>query len=405
MKKIFTVLALALMATPTFAQETDKSEQEGYKFTISKELPITSIKNQSKAGTCWCYSGTAFLEAELLRMNKGEYDFSEMYIVSKDYLDRAMSAIRSHGGVFYWPGGSFYDVLFCMEKYGLMPEECMRPGVMYGDTLSDHGELSEVTGPMVSAAVKRGKLQTNKDNELLFLKALEAVNEVYLGKAPEKFNYNGKEYTPKSFFESTGLKANDYVQITSFTHQPYCSQFPLEIPDNWRHSLAYNVPLDELLEITDYALENGYPVGWDSDVSEKGFKMGSKQGFAVLPATDANVSNLQGSDLSHWTGMTAGEMEEEAAKHPTPQRWVTEQERQLSYDNHETQDDHLMLIYGKAQDQIGNDYYMVKNSWGDYNTYHGIFYTSKAYFRYKTINILVHKDALSKDMKKKLGIK
>lgn len=177
MKKIFTILAVALMATPTFAQETNKDEQEGYQFTISKELPITSVKNQSKAGTCWCYSGTAFLEAELLRMNKGEYDFSEMYLVSKDYLDRAMAAIRSHGGVFYWPGGSFYDVLFCMEKYGLMPEECMKPGVMYGDTLSDHGELSEVTGPMVSAAVKRGKLQTNKDNELLFLKALEAVNE------------------------------------------------------------------------------------------------------------------------------------------------------------------------------------------------------------------------------------
>lgn len=405
MKKIFTILAVALMATPTFAQETNKDEQDGYQFTISKELPITSIKNQSKAGTCWCYSGTAFLEAELLRMNKGEYDFSEMYLVSKDYLDRAMAAIRSHGGVFYWPGGSFYDVLFCMEKYGLMPEECMRPGVMYGDTLSDHGELSEVTGPMVSAAVKRGKLQTNKDNELLFLKALEAVNEVYLGKAPEKFTYNGKEYTPKSFFESTGLKASDYVQITSFTHQPYYSQFPLEIPDNWRHSLAYNVPLDELLEITDYALENGYPVGWDSDVSEKGFKMGSKKGFAVLPATDVNASNLSGSDLSHWTGLSAEALQDEAETRPTPQRWVTEQERQLSYDNHETQDDHLMLIYGKAKDQIGNDYYMVKNSWGDYNTYHGIFYTSKAYFRYKTINILVHKDALSKDMKKKLGIK
>lgn len=201
------------------------------------------------------------------------------------------------------------------------------------------------------------------------------------------------------------MKASDYVQITSFTHQPYYSQFPLEIPDNWRHSLAYNVPLDELLEITDYALENGYPVGWDSDVSEKGFKMGSKKGFAVLPATDVNASNLSGSDLSHWTGLSAEALQDEAETRPTPQRWVTEQERQLSYDNHETQDDHLMLIYGKAKDQIGNDYYMVKNSWGDYNTYHGIFYTSKAYFRYKTINILVHKDALSKDMKKKLGIK
>ena len=408
MRKIFVLFAAALVSVPMMAQEANKSENkdnEGYKFTIVKELPVTPVKNQAKAGTCWDYAGTAFLEAELLRMGKGEYDFSEMYTAHVDYQDRAMAAIRTHGDISFSQGGCFGDVLHCMEKYGLVPEELMRPGAMYRDSLSNHSELSAMTNPMVKAAAGSGNLQSDSSYQLLALKAIKAVHDVYLGVPPERFTYKGKQYTPKSFYESTGLKASDYVQITAFLHYPTYSTFAVESPDNWRHDLSYNVTLDELMAITDRAIEQGYPVGWDSDVSEQGFRTGSRKGFCVLPATDAKEANLQGSDMAHWTGMSAKDIQEEAANRPTPQRWVTPEERQLGWDNHETNDDHLMLIYGTAKDQLGNEYYMVKNSWGAYGEYKGMFFASKAYFRYKTITILIHKDALSKEMKKKLGIK
>ena len=408
MRKLFVLFAAALVSVPMMAQEANKSENkdnEGYKFTIVKELPVTPVKNQAKAGTCWDYAGTAFLEAELLRMGKGEYDFSEMYTAHVDYQDRAMAAIRTHGDISFSQGGCFGDVLHCMEKYGLVPEELMRPGAMYRVSLSNPSELSAMTNPMVKAAAGSGNLQSDSSYQLLALKAIKAVHDVYLGVPPERFTYKGKQYTPKSFYESTGLNASDYVQITAFLHYPTYSTFAVESPDNWRHDLSYNVTLDELIAITDRAIEQGYPVGWDSDVSEQGFRAGSRKGFCVLPATDAKEANLQGSDMAHWTGMSAKDIQEEAANRPTPQRWVTPEERQLGWDNHETNDDHLMLIFGTAKDQLGNEYYMVKNSWGAYGEYKGMFFASKAYFRYKTITILIHKDALSKEMKKKLGIK
>lgn len=408
MRKIYALFATALLCAPLLAQEvreTENKNEEGYKFTIVKELPITPVKNQAKAGTCWDYAGTAFLEAELLRMGKGEYDLSEMFTAHANYQDRAQAVIRTHGDISFSQGGCFGDVLHCMEQYGLVPEEQMRPGVMYRDSLSDHGELSAMTNPMVKAAAGSGSLQSDSSYQLLALKAIRAVHDIYLGVPPEKFTYKGKVYTPKSFYESTGLKAGDYVQITAFLHYPLYSTFAVESPDNWRHDPSYNVSLDELLAITDHALAQGYPVGWDSDVSEQGFRAGSRKGFCVLPATGLGNADLQGSDMAHWTGMSAKDIQEEATKNPTPQRWVTPEERQLGWDNHETNDDHLMLIYGTAKDQLGNEYYMVKNSWGAYGQYKGMFFASKAYFRYKTVTILLHKDALTKEMKKKLGIK
>lgn len=408
MKKIFAILGAFAICATAMAQttKTEESNDEGYKFTIVKELPVTSVKDQHQAGTCWCYSGLGFVEAELLRMKKGTYDFSEMYIVANTYNDRAMAAIRTSGDVSFSQGGSFYDVMYGMKTFGLIPEELMRPGVMYGDTLSSHTELSALTDAMVAAVAKNDKLkklQTSPEGQLLCAKAIAAVHQVYLGQMPEKFNYNGKEYTPKSFYESLGINADDYVSITSYTHHPFYERFPLEIQDNWRHAQCYNVPLDEMMQIFDNAIANGYPIAWGSDVSEQGFRMGVRKGFCVLPATE--VSATMGSDMAHWTGMKAADIQNEAAKHPTPQRWVSQEERQLAYDNRETTDDHGMLIYGTAKDQMGNEYYMVKNSWGDYGEYHGMFYASKAFVRYKTMNIIVHKDALPKDIKKKLGIK
>ena len=400
MKKSILIATLGLMGLNAMAQDAPKKE-EGFVFTVVKENPITSIKNQNRAGTCWCYSGLGFIEAELLRMGKGEFDFAEMYIVQKTYLDRADKTVRTHGDISFSQGGSFYDVIYGMDRYGLIPEAEMRPGVMYGDTLSNHNELSAVSDAVV-AAIAKGKLrslQTDAENTPLWKKAIESIHEIYLGKAPETFTYQGKEYTPKSFYESTGLKASDYVSLTSYTHHPFYEPFVLEIQDNWRWGTSYNLPIDEFMEVFDNAIMKGFTIAWGSDVSEEGF---TRNGVAVLPDSD-KAQELSGSDMARWLKMSAAE--KKLNEKPQPQKWCTQEERQKAYDNWETTDDHGMLIYGIAKDQEGNEYYMVKNSWGKSGKYEGIWYASKAFARYKTMNIVVHKDALPKAIAKKLGIK
>jgi aminopeptidase C len=300
MKKQLLFIALACMSLGLFAQE-EKEKEEGFVFTVVKENPITSIKNQNRAGTCWCYSTLGFIEAELLRMGKGEYDFSEMYIVQKTYLDRADKTVRTHGDASFSQGGSFYDVIYGMKHYGLIPEEEMRPGVMYGDTLSNHTELSAVSDAVVAAIAKGNhkSLQTDNNNVPLWKKAIESIHEIYLGKAPEKFTYKGKEYTPMSFYESTGLNADDYISLTSYTHHPFYSQFVIEVQDNWRWGLSYNLPIDELMEVFDNAIMNGYTIAWGSDVSETGF---TRNGIAVMPDVE-KVQELSGSDMAQWIEM------------------------------------------------------------------------------------------------------
>ena len=399
MKKSILIAALGLFSLNTMAQDTPK--EEGFVFTTVKENPITSIKNQNRAGTCWCYSGLAFIESELLRMGKGEYDLSEMFIVHNTYLDRADKAVRTHGDISFSQGGSFYDVIYGMKTFGLVPEEEMRPGVMYGDTLSNHNELTAVSDAVVAAIAKGNhrKLQADKDNNLLWKKAIASIHDIYLGERPEKFTYKGKEYTPKSFYESTGLNADDYISLTSYTHHSFYQPFVLEIQDNWRWASSYNLPIDELMQVFDNAINKGYTIAWGSDVSEQGF---TRDGVAVMPDAE-KVQELSGSDMAHWLKMKPEE--KKLNSKPQPQKWCTQEERQLAYDNWETTDDHGMLIYGIAKDQEGNEYYMVKNSWGQAGTYKGLWYASKAFVRYKTMNIIVHKDALPKDIAKKLGIK
>jgi len=395
-KRIFSFALAGLMAFGAFAQE-----EAGFVFTTVKENPITSIKNQNRAGTCWCYSSLSFIESELLRMGKGEYDFSEMYIVHNTYLDRADKAVRTHGDISFSQGGSFYDVIYGMDKFGLVPEEAMRPGVMYGDTLSNHNELSAVSDAIVAAIAKgrHSKLQSDPEGNMLWKKAIEAVHDIYLGERPEKFTYNGKEYTPKSFYESLGLNASDYISLTSYTHHPFYTSFVLEIQDNWRWAQSYNLPIDEFMEVFDNAIMEGYTIAWGSDVSENGF---TRNGVAVMPDAE-KAQELSGSDMAHWLKLSPAE--KKLNDKPQPQKWCTQEERQLGYDNWETTDDHGMLIYGIAKDQMGNEYYMVKNSWGESGTYKGIWYASKAFARYKTMNIVVHKNAIPKDIRKKLGIK
>ena len=395
MKKSILFAALAFVGLGAFAQETAESD-----FTVVKENPITSIKNQNRAGTCWCYSSLAFIESELLRMGKGEYDFSEMFIVHNTYLDRADRAVRTHGDVSFSQGGSFYDVIYGMEAFGLVPEAEMRPGVMYGDTLSNHNELSAVSDAVV-AAIAEGdhrSLQVGADGQPLWKKVIASIHDIYLGVRPEKFTYNGKEYTPQSFYKSLGLNADDYISLTSYTHHPFYKPFVLEIQDNWRWGQSYNLPIDELMQVFDNAIMEGYTIAWGSDVSEAGF---TRNGTAVMPDKN-NTASLEGSDMAKWLRMS----EEEKANTPMPsgEKWCTQEERQIAYDNWETTDDHGMQIYGIAKDKDGAEYYMVKNSWGPSGKYNGIWYASKAFARYKTMNIVVHKNAIPRAIRKKLGI-
>ena len=393
MKNIVLIATLGLLSLNTVAQEPKK--EEGFVFSTVKENPITSIKNQNRSSTCWSFSSLAFLESELLRQGKGEYDLSEMFVVHHTMADRAERYVRLHGDNSFSPGGSFYDVVYCMNNYGLVPQEAMN-GIMYGDTLPVHNELDAVAEAYVNAIAK-GKLTKLTP---VWMNGLNAIYDTYLGKCPEKFSYKGKEYTPLTFAKSLGLNADDYVSLTSYTHHPFYKKVAIEIQDNWRNAESWNLPIDEFMTVIENAVNNGYTVAWGSDVSEDGF---TRDGIAVVP--QMNRTDLTGSDMARWTGLTMADKRKELTSKPMPEMDITQEMRQKAFNNWETTDDHGMLIYGMAKDQNGKEYYMVKNSWGTNNKYKGTWYASKAFVKYKTMNILVHKDALPKEIAKKLGFK
>lgn len=393
MKNIVLIATLGLLSLNTVAQEPKK--EEGFVFSTVKENPITSIKNQNRSSTCWSFSSLAFLESELLRQGKGEYDLSEMFVVHHTMADRAERYVRLHGDNSFSPGGSFYDVVYCMNNYGLVPQEAMN-GIMYGDTLPVHNELDAVAEAYVNAIAK-GKLTKLTP---VWMNGLNAIYDTYLGKCPEKFSYKGKEYTPLTFAKSLGLNADDYVSLTSYTHHPFYKKFAIEIQDNWRNAESWNLPIDEFMTVIENAVNNGYTVAWGSDVSEDGF---TRDGIAVVP--QMNRTDLTGSDMARWTGLTMADKRKELTSKPMPEMEITQEMRQKAFNNWETTDDHGMLIYGTAKDQNGKEYFMVKNSWGTNNKYKGTWYASKAFVKYKTMNILVHKDALPKEIAKKLGFK
>ena len=374
----------------------DATKEEGFVFTTVKENPITSVKNQNRSSTCWSFSGLGFLESELLRMGKGEYDLSEMYVVHNTMTDRARNYVRFQGASSFSPGGSFYDVIYCLKNYGLVPQDAM-PGIMYGDSLHVHNELDAVAEGYVNAIAK-GKFSKLSP---VWRDGLSKIYDNYLGELPESFTYEGKTYTPQSFAQMLGLNADDYVSITSYTHHPFYSQFPLEIQDNWRNGMSYNLPIDELMEVMDNAVNNGYTIAWGSDVSEQGF---TRNGIAVMPDA-AKAASMTGSDMARWTGMSPADKRAELTARPLPEVNVTQEMRQQAYDNWETTDDHGMVIYGIAKDQTGKEYYMVKNSWGKSGKYDGIWYASKPFATYKTMNIVVNKNSIPKHIAKKLGLK
>ncbi|MDO4824432.1 MAG: C1 family peptidase [Bacteroidales bacterium] len=398
MKKALILTALFLTGITAFAQEDKKDDKPV--FTVVKEIPITSIKNQARSGTCWNYSTLSFFEAEILRKSGKTYDLCEMFVCNKNYMDRAIVKVRMHGDAQFSEGGSAYDVLAVLKNYGICPEDAMPlPGTMYGDTLNNFNEFFKIMSPYVDAVAKN----TAKTITPNWKSGLQGILDAYLGKCPEKFTYEGKEYTPQTFAASLGLDWNDYVSITSYTHHPFYEQFPVEVQDNWRQPGSWNLPIDEMARVIDNAIMNGYTVAWGGDVSEDGF---TRNGLAVLYDTET-PQGLEGSDMAKWMKMTEAEKRAKtiqlgwAAKEKTP----TQEMRQKEFDNWELTDDHGMLIYGIAKDQNGRKWYMVKNSWGNAGEYKGIWYMSENFIVAKLMDFMVNKNALPKDIAKKLGLK
>lgn len=391
----------AVMVAFGLSAQADKKTEEvktPYQFTAVNDLSATSVKDQYSSGTCWSFAGIGFLESELLRMGKGEYDLSEMWIARHVYHDKADKYVRLHGKGNFSQGGATHDVFNAVREYGIVPEE-VYSGLQYGTAKHEHSEVEAVLKGYMDAVVTNpnGRLST------AWLDGVDGILDAYLGEIPEAFIYNGKEYTPQSFAEELGLNMDDYVSITSFTHHPFYTQFAVEVPDNWAWGLSYNVPLEEMMEIIDNALLNGYSVEWAADVSEPGFQY--SKGFAVIPAgTSSEASDLE---WAKWETMSSNSRRAMIAKatEPIEEMEITQELRQEGYDNYETTDDHGMLITGIFTDQNGNTFYKVKNSWDVSNIYDGYFFASAPFVAYKTMNIVVHKNAIPKDIRKELGIK
>jgi bleomycin hydrolase len=385
MKKLSLTLAVVLCCGTAFAQEKTNKKNSEYKFTTVKNIESTAVQNQGRTGTCWTFSSLSFFESELLRMGKPkDLNLSEMYVVRTSYPLKAENYIRMHGKAQFAEGGEFHDVVHVLRNYGMVPQEIYN-GNLNAEKGYNHKEMDSVLLAQVKPIANSSEKINPPEWRMNFNKTLDS----YLGEVPQKFTYKGKEYTPMSYAKELGLNPDDYVFITSFTHHAFYKPFVIEIPDNWAWQEAYNVPLDEFVAITDNAINNGYGLGWAADVSEPYFK--HKEGLAILP--------------EGWDKMSK---EEQAAAYtkPVKQQTVTQDMRQLAFDNFETQDDHGMHITGMVKDQNGTKYYIIKNSWGNTsNECDGYFYASESYFRYKTISIMVNKKALPAATAKKLGIK
>ena len=383
-------LAMLLLPAMAFAQvdlinkvaENGGDEIPQFEFTTVYDIEATSVKNQSRSGTCWSYSSTSFIESEMIRMGKDPIDISEMYTVRKTYQDKADRYVRLHGKLNFSQGGALLDVLYVIKHYGAVPQSAYE-GLNYGTDNNDHNEMEAGLKGIVDAVVNKnsGTITT------AWKRALDGVLDAYLGEEPATFDYQGNTYSPKSFADEViGIDADDYIQLTSFTHKPFNAYYAILVPDNWNWDPSFNVPLDDMMGAIDHALSKGFTVDWATDVSEKGFSL--KNGVAVMPEAD-------------WKDMTS---EERSAVYTGPhaELVVTQAMRQEAYNNYQTQDDHGMQIVGKVLDQTGDAYYIVKNSWGDrendYRT--GYIYASEAFVRYKTISVLMHKDALPKAIKK-----
>ena len=395
MKKILLLSLMAFLAIGASAQE--KKANNKPVFTTIKEIPITSIKDQNRSGTCWDYSTLSYFEAEILKATGKTYDLCESFVANKTYMDRAIQVVRLHGDCQFAQGGSAYDVFYCLKNYGICPEDAMPfPGSLYGDSLNNFNEFFSLLEPYVEAVSK------NKASKLSnqWKPGLQGILDAYLGECPKEFKYEGKTYTPETFVKSLGINLNDYVSITSYTHRPFYTQFPVEVQDNWRNPLSWNLPMDDMMRVIDSAIEKGYTVAWGGDVSEEGF---TRKGLAY--SIDAKkAQSLAGSDMARWLKLTRVEKTSllDSLGCTVPELTQTQEMRQERYDNWELTDDHGMLIYGLAKDQNGKEYYMVKNSWGEAGDYKGIWYMTKNFIAANTMDYMVNINAIPKDILKKM---
>ena len=398
--RILLLTILSLFVAPTFAQKNNTASQkndEGYKFTPVVEIKATPVKNQAGTGTCWCFATTSFIESELLRMGKGEYDLSEMYIVRYNYVDKLKDNFVQQGKGNLGQGSVGHDWITEFVKNGIVPDE-VYTGLNYGMVNHNHSELNSFVNAIATVPVKR-----NKESDQYF-NIVDAVLDTYLGKVPQSFTFKGVGYTPKSFTASLGLVPEDYLEITSLTLFPFYTQGVVPIPDNWRKMNYYNVPLNELIGIIDSALIKGFTVAWDGDVSEKGFS--HSKGVAIIPEVE-NTDQYNSADKARLGKLSKEERAAEAYKFikPFPEVKVTQESREAAFDNHTTTDDHLMHLTGIVKDENGTKYYITKNSWGtDRNPFGGYLNMSENYVRAKTIAIMVHKNAIPVALKTKLGL-
>lgn len=386
MRFMMSLAAFGMLGLYVNAQEDIRRNKEdgGYIFEVKKEIEATKVKDQNRSATCWSFSALSFFESELMRKGQGQHDLSEMFIVRHTYADKAKRYVRMHGKLNFGAGGAFHDVTHVVDHHGIVPEQVYSGGNM-GYNQPVHSEMDAVLKSMVDAIIKNpnGKLTT------VWHDAYNAVLDEYLGEVPEEFEYEGNTYTPESFADKLDLNADNYVEISSFTHHPFHEQFTLEVPDNWLQKQVYNVKLDEMMQVINHALDEGYSVAWAADVSDPGFS--HKNGVAIVPEMD-------------WDQMDKA-VKDSVLNHPVPQSNITQEKRQKSFDNYATTDDHAMHITGIAEAQNGDTYYIVKNSWGDSNECGGYLYASKAYVKHKTIDVMVHQNALPKQIRKELGIK
>jgi len=391
------MLLLNLSIGAVFAQELKDEVKELYTFTDVKVIPSTSVKNQNRSGTCWSFSGMAFLESELLRVGKPSVDLSPMFVVRNIYAMKADRYVRFNGTNNFGPGGSFFDVLEAIKRFGIVPMDVYQ-GLNYGEDSHVHGEVDAVTKAFLDALIKN----PNRKLSTAWKNAFNGILDAYFGQVPQNFTYNGKSFTPETFAKYLEINPDDYVVITTFNHHPFYQKFVLELPDNWIHGEAYNVTLNDFDRIIEYAIDNGFPVAWASDVSDKGFSWSN--GVAIVPDFD-DMENA-GSDKERWTQLSNKEKEKTlySFEKPVKEMVITQDIRQLAFDSYQTTDDHGMVLVGKATDQFGNTFYKVKNSWGADGKYQGYFYASKAFVLYKSTNIMVNKKAIPADLLKKLDL-
>lgn len=359
------------------------SASSSLRFTVEKEIKNTEVKNQHNTSTCWSFSSLSFLESEAIKAGKPAVNFSEMFIVRHAYLQKAENYVRMHGHANLGPGGAFHDVTNVIREYGIVPEQ-VYPGNPASGNKHDHSELDAVLKGFLDAVVKNENKITGN-----WKMAVNGILDAYLGKLPDRFDFEGKKYSTRSFAEFMGIRPDDYLEFSSFTHHPLYRPFVLEVPDNWAWNQVWNVSLNEMQEIADNAIAGNYSVAWGADVSERGFSF--RNSLAVVPQKEYESSTDMDKDSVFLK--------------PLAEKSISPELRQLAFDDYSTQDDHGMHIVGSVKDQTGKRYYVVKNSWGaDRNFAKGYFFCSLPYYLFKTTSIMVHRNAVPKSIIAKLKL-